>query len=82
MFIRPDPNFLIPDPGPESATLALTITVFQVKKMGIEIGTALAEKSKGLFSAEDWQCAKVGYRVWCRYCTLRYRTTLREHKAE
>jgi hypothetical protein len=31
--------------------------------MGIEIGTALAEKSKGLFSAEDWQCAKVGYRV-------------------
>jgi hypothetical protein len=39
------------------------MTVFQVKKMGIEIGTALAEKSKGLFSAEDWQCAKVGYRV-------------------
>jgi hypothetical protein len=30
-----------------------------VKKMGIEIGSALAEKSKGLFSAEDWQCAKV-----------------------
>ena len=26
---------------------------------GIEIGAGLAEKSKGLFSAEDWQCGKV-----------------------
>jgi hypothetical protein len=40
--------------------------------MGIEIGTALAEKSKGLFSAEDWQCAKVGYRV-LPGGTLRYK---------
>jgi hypothetical protein len=48
------------------------MTVFQVKKMGIEIGTALAEKSKGLFSAEDWQCAKVGYHV-LPGGTLRYK---------
>ena len=26
------------------------------KKGGIEIGKAMAEKSKGLFSADDWQC--------------------------
>jgi len=27
-----------------------------VKKGGVEIGKQLAEKSKGLFSADDWQC--------------------------
>jgi hypothetical protein len=31
--------------------------------MGIEIGSALAEKSKGLFSAEDWQCSKVNFKL-------------------
>ncbi len=47
--------------------------------MGIEIGTALAEKSKGLFSAEDWQCAKVDI---VRYRAVLYGTTLLEHMAE
>ena len=28
------------------------------RKFGIEIGKAAAEKSKGLFSADDWQCNK------------------------
>lgn len=26
------------------------------KESGLEIGKQMAEKSKGLFSAEDWQC--------------------------
>jgi hypothetical protein len=29
-----------------------------VKKTGIEIGKQAAEKSKGLFSADDWMCTK------------------------
>ena len=28
------------------------------KKGGTEIGKAMAEKSKGLFSADDWQCKR------------------------
>ena len=28
------------------------------KKGGAEIGKAMAEKSKGLFSADDWQCKR------------------------
>ena len=28
----------------------------EFKKGGTEIGKNLAEKSKGLFSADDWQC--------------------------
>jgi hypothetical protein len=28
----------------------------EFKKGGTEIGKTLAEKSKGLFSADDWQC--------------------------
>lgn len=28
------------------------------KCVGIEIGKAAAEKSRGLFSADDWQCTK------------------------
>jgi len=35
-------------------------------KGGIEIGKHLAEKSKGLFSAEDWQCATCGNVNWAR----------------
>ena len=27
-------------------------------KTGIEIGKAIAEKSKGLFSADDWMCKR------------------------
>jgi len=28
----------------------------EIRKQGTEIGKAMAEKSKGLFSADDWQC--------------------------
>lgn len=36
------------------------------KKPGAEIGKAAAEKSKGLFSADDWQCSKCGNVNWAR----------------
>ncbi|XP_014247289.1 zinc finger Ran-binding domain-containing protein 2-like isoform X2 [Cimex lectularius] len=36
------------------------------KKLGQEIGKALAEKSRGLFSADDWQCNKCGNVNWAR----------------
>ena len=32
--------------------------VDKIKKSGTEIGKHVAEKSKGLFSADDWQCSK------------------------
>ena len=32
-----------------------------IAKSGAEIGKALAAKSKGLFSADDWQCKRL---VW------------------
>ncbi|XP_033736954.1 zinc finger Ran-binding domain-containing protein 2-like isoform X2 [Pecten maximus] len=42
-------------------------TVF--KKGGTEIGKNLAEKSKGLFSADDWQCKSCGNVNWARRMT-------------
>lgn len=39
------------------------------KKQSHEIGEAFAEKSKGLFSAEDWQCSKCGNINWARRST-------------
>jgi len=36
------------------------------KKAGAEIGKVAAEKSKGLFSADDWQCSKCGNVNWAR----------------
>ncbi|XP_058809366.1 zinc finger Ran-binding domain-containing protein 2-like isoform X2 [Phymastichus coffea] len=36
------------------------------KKLGQEIGKAAAEKSRGLFSADDWQCSKCGNVNWAR----------------
>lgn len=36
------------------------------KKVGIEIGKIAAEKSRGLFSAEDWQCSKCANVNWAR----------------
>lgn len=36
------------------------------KKTGVEIGKNAAEKSKGLFAAEDWQCSKCGNVNWAR----------------
>jgi len=41
----------------------------KTKKQGIEIGVSAAEKSKGLFSAEDWQCSKCGNVNWARRST-------------
>jgi hypothetical protein len=36
------------------------------KHIGIEIGKVAAEKSRGLFSADDWQCTKCGNVNWAR----------------
>ena len=36
--------------------LERTYEKVDLKKGGVEIGKAMAEKSKGLFSADDWQC--------------------------
>lgn len=36
------------------------------KKLGQEIGKAAAEKSRGLFSADDWQCGRCGNVNWAR----------------
>nr|CAG4636544.1 EOG090X0ECZ [Eubosmina coregoni]SVE70081.1 EOG090X0ECZ [Eubosmina coregoni] len=41
----------------------------KIKKIGMEIGKDLAEKSKGLFSAEDWMCTKCGNVNWARRST-------------
>lgn len=38
----------------------------QKKKLGQEIGKSAAEKSKGLFSADDWQCSKCCNVNWAR----------------
>ncbi|XP_057300308.1 zinc finger Ran-binding domain-containing protein 2-like [Hydractinia symbiolongicarpus] len=40
-----------------------------VKSSGHEIGEKFAEKSKGLFSANDWQCSKCGNINWARRST-------------
>ncbi|CAG2112926.1 unnamed protein product [Medioppia subpectinata] len=36
------------------------------RKVGHEIGKVAAEKSKGLFSADDWQCGRCGNVNWAR----------------
>lgn len=36
------------------------------RKLGVEIGKAAAEKSRGLFSADDWQCNKCLNVNWAR----------------
>jgi len=40
-----------------------------VKNAGSEIGSKFAEKSKGLFSADDWQCSKCSNINWARRTT-------------
>lgn len=42
------------------------LTAAEKKKFGIEIGKAAADKSRGLFSAEDWQCSKCANVNWAR----------------
>lgn len=44
-------------------------TPYGKKKLGVEIGKNAAEKSKGLFAAEDWQCSKCGNVNWARRST-------------
>jgi len=39
------------------------------RKLGHEIGKAAADKSKGLFSADDWQCGRCGNVNWARRST-------------
>ncbi|XP_064476456.1 zinc finger Ran-binding domain-containing protein 2-like isoform X3 [Ornithodoros turicata] len=39
------------------------------RKLGHEIGKAAAEKSRGLFSADDWQCGRCGNVNWARRST-------------
>jgi len=41
----------------------------KVKKLGVEIGKDAAEKSKGLFSADDWMCSKCANVNWARRST-------------
>lgn len=41
-------------------------TSFDKKKLGSEIGKNAAEKSRGLFSAEDWQCTQCANVNWSR----------------
>ncbi|CAI9721117.1 finger Ran-binding domain-containing 2 [Octopus vulgaris] len=40
--------------------------IVSYKKGGTEIGKAMAEKSRGLFSADDWQCKSCGNVNWAR----------------
>lgn len=40
--------------------------ISKVKVGGVSIGKNLAEKSKGLFSADDWQCTTCGNVNWAR----------------
>ncbi|KOB72387.1 putative zinc finger protein Ran-binding domain-containing protein [Operophtera brumata] len=39
------------------------------KKLGTEIGKSAAEKSRGLFNADDWQCNKCANVNWARRTT-------------
>ncbi|CAG9835644.1 unnamed protein product [Diabrotica balteata] len=43
-----------------------SIAASNKRKLGTEIGKAAAEKSRGLFSADDWQCNKCGNVNWAR----------------
>ncbi|XP_050312062.1 zinc finger Ran-binding domain-containing protein 2 [Anthonomus grandis grandis] len=48
------------------APLSSSSSSAQKRKLGTEIGKAAAEKSRGLFSADDWQCNKCGNVNWAR----------------
>ncbi|XP_045158577.2 zinc finger Ran-binding domain-containing protein 2-like [Mercenaria mercenaria] len=52
------------------------------KKGGTEIGKNLAEKSKGLFSADDWQCKTCGNVNWARRMTCNMCNTPKYGKQE
>ncbi|XP_050312174.1 WASH complex subunit 2 isoform X2 [Anthonomus grandis grandis] len=48
------------------APLSSSSSSAQKPKLGTEIGKAAAEKSRGLFFADDWQCNKCGNVNWAR----------------
>lgn len=50
----------------QAAAAAAAAAAAKKKKLGQEIGKAAAEKSRGLFSADDWQCNKCGNVNWAR----------------
>nr|CAG4652198.1 EOG090X0ECZ [Triops cancriformis] len=54
---------------PKCSSFECVVEVAPSKAVGIEIGKAAAEKSKGLFSADDWQCSKCGNVNWARRST-------------
>lgn len=43
-----------------------SLSAAKKRKLGVEIGKAAAEKSRGLFSADDWQCNKCLNVNWAR----------------
>ncbi|XP_078491828.1 zinc finger protein isoform X1 [Ciona intestinalis] len=45
---------------------ARNVGITKVKKGGVQIGKQAAEKSKGLFSADDWMCKTCGNVNWAR----------------
>lgn len=47
--------------GRERPDDAKNLTDKNKRKLGHEIGKAAAEKSKGLFSADDWQCGRYSH---------------------
>lgn len=49
-----------------AAAAAAAAAAAKKRKLGHEIGKAAAEKSRGLFSADDWQCNKCGNVNWAR----------------
>ncbi|KAK6188549.1 hypothetical protein SNE40_004705 [Patella caerulea] len=53
-----------------------------IKKGGSEIGKTMAEKSKGLFSADDWQCKSCGNVNWARRMTCNVCNTPKYGKLE
>lgn len=52
--------------GAGASAAAAAAAAAKKKKLGQEIGKAAAEKSRGLFSADDWQCNKCGNVNWAR----------------
>ncbi|KAK8728983.1 hypothetical protein OTU49_008913, partial [Cherax quadricarinatus] len=52
--------------GSGAAAAAAAAAAEKKRQLGVEIGKAAAEKSHGLFSADDWQCSKCGNVNWAR----------------
>lgn len=54
----------------------------EIRKLGTEIGKQMAEKSHGLFSADDWQCKTCGNVNWARRAACNICNTPKFAKAE